>query len=188
MIHLGTIPNNYGNETKLTDKVLIAWELPTLLYEHEETEYSSVISKEYTLTLGSKGNLRKDLESWRGKAFTETEADNFDLTKLLGVPCMLNVIHKVSGSGVTYANISSVSKLPQGLDCPKSMRAKFEFNYDDKYSTEAIEDMPEFIRSKIKSSQEYMAKIGGNIDPQTIETAPVETIPPPQNGDDDLPF
>lgn len=185
MIHIGTVSNTYGNDVKLQNRVLISWELPTLLYEHEEKEYPSIISKEYTLTMGSKGNLRKDLESWRGKAFTEAEADDFDLTKLLGAACMLNIIHKTSQtSGNAYANISSISRVPEGLTCPQAMKEVYEFNYDDKFSTQAVEIMPEFIRNKVMSSQEYLAKISGS------EEQPPQDVPEMSQGepDDDLPF
>ena len=107
--------------------------------------------------MGSQGNLRKDLESWRGKAFSETEAEDFDLTKLLGATCMLNVIHNTAkASGRTYANIASISKMPKGLDCPTAVRDQFEFNYEDKFSIEAVEALPQFLRDKVK----FLTSIG----------------------------
>lgn len=189
MVHIGTVPTSYGNESKLVNKVLLTWELPNMVYEYEDKELTSVISKEYTLTMGSKGNLRKDLESWRGKAFTEAEADDFDLTKLLGVPCMLNVIHTTSKTtGNTYANISNVSRMPEGLECPPQSRETFEFNYDAKFSTEIVDNLPDFIRKKVKMSQEFMAKIGLSVDPQSVETPPIEGQAPPEESANDLPF
>lgn len=188
MIHVGTVPNTFGNETKLINKVLITWELPTLVYEYEEQEYSSTIFKEYTLSLSSKANLRRDLESWRGKAFTEEEAEDFDLTKLLGVPCMLNVIHKTSGTGKVNAIVSTISRIPEGLDCPAPMREKIEFNFEEKFDEAVIEEMPDFIKNKIKMSQEYMAKLGNVVDPQQVDTAPVEGADSQGGGADDLPF
>lgn len=191
MLHLGHIPNNYGAEVKIQDKVLVTWELPTLTYELEDkTEVSSVISKEYTLSLDSRGHLRKDLESWRGKAFTEKEAEDFDLTKLLGAPCMLNIIHKTAkSSGNTYAIVSSISKMPKGFTCPEQMRESLEFNYEDKFSLEVVDALPDFIKNKIKTSEEFTALTSGQ-QPDVQGTAAVETAPV-ENGeepDDDLPF
>lgn len=187
MVHLGTIPNNYGSETKLQNRVVIAWELPTLTFTtDDERELSSVISQEFTLTMGERGNLRKMIESWRGKQLTPAEADDFDLTKLLGAPCMINIIHKASAQGNTYATIASVTKVPTGLDCPPPMREQFEFNYEDKFSVEAVEALPEFLRNKVKTSQEYTAKMSGDTNEMVnqVETPPVDN----SGGDDDLPF
>ena len=66
------------------------------------------------LSLSEKANLRKDLESWRGKAFTAEELKGFDIEKLIGVNAMASIIHNQSGDR-TYANISSISKLMKGL-------------------------------------------------------------------------
>ena len=55
------------------------------------------ISKFYTLSLHEKSNLGQDLVSWRGRPFTETERQGFDITKLIGVTCQLNVMHTDSG-------------------------------------------------------------------------------------------
>ena len=49
--------------------------------------------KVYTNSLAKNSHLRKDLESWRGKPFSEAEVEaGFDVEKLLGIDCQLNVI------------------------------------------------------------------------------------------------
>ena len=40
------------------------------------------VARVYTLCLHERAALRKDLESWRGRKFTEQELDGFDLEKL----------------------------------------------------------------------------------------------------------
>src|SRR5688500_13440346 len=98
MIEIGTVKENIMGDEKTLHKVRIGWELPTELkvFNPEKGEQPLVISKEYTLSMNEKSNLRKDLKSWRGKDFTEDEARKFDITALVGVPCMLNIIHKPS--------------------------------------------------------------------------------------------
>ena len=51
------------------------------------------ISETYTNSLGEKANLRKMLENWRGRAFTQEEMDGFDLRNVLGKACMISVVH-----------------------------------------------------------------------------------------------
>jgi len=186
MIEIGTVPNEYMGETKMLHKVRIGWELPTELkvFNPEKGEQPCVIDKEYTLSLGEKANLRKDLQSWRGKAFTESEAEAFDITKLLGVPCMLNIIH-VQGkkdTSKTYQAIGSVSPMPKGLECPPQINQTFTFEFDT-FSQEKFDSLPDFIKDQIKTSEEFKAL--------TNPIADAKNEPDPigkEHEDSDVPF
>ena len=115
MIEIGTVKETILGKDRISPKVRIGWELPTELkvFKEENGEQPCVISKEYTLSMAEKANLRIALKSWRGKDFTEDEAKSFDITKLLGVPCMINIIHKPSKDGLKiYEEISGITPLP----------------------------------------------------------------------------
>jgi len=159
MVHIGTIETEYMGEKKLMDKVRITWELPNemRMFDESKGEQPMVISQEYTLSMHEKSNLRKMLESWRGKGFTEGEAECFDITKLLGITCLLSVIHKISKVGNGYATITGINKLPGTMVCPEQINSSFEFNYNTEFSHEKIESMPDFIKEEIKKSREYRA-------------------------------
>jgi hypothetical protein len=183
MIHIGTITEEIMGERKTLNKCRITWELPGELrtFDQEKGEQPMVISKEYTLSMHEKANLRRDLESWRGKAFTDDQAAKFDITKLLGVPCMLNIIHKVTKSGNDFATISNISSLPKGLVCPAQVNPSFEFNFEDKFDEFQLEDFPDFIKDKIKASAEYLKLKSAPIDLSTDENGGTDE-------GDDLPF
>lgn len=183
MVHIGTNDEVILGETKRMNKVRLTWELPNELREFDGVEKLLVISKEYTLSMHEKSNLRKDLENWRGKGFTEDEAKAFDITKLLGIPCMLSVVHSVSKSGDKYNKIGSISKLMKGMVCPDQFNPSFEFNFTDKFNDEIVESFPEFIKDKIKSSEEYRELKAGVTDNDTDESQPDNE---PES--DDLPF
>ena len=159
MIHIGTNTENIMGTEKTLNKVRITWELPTetRVFNEEKGEQPFSISNEYTLSMHEKSNLRKDLEGWRGKGFTEEQAREFDISKLIGIPCMLSIIHKTAKSGNDFACINSISKLPKGVECPDQVNPSFEFNYTDKFSESEVMQMPDFIKEKIKSSEEYRA-------------------------------
>jgi len=168
MVHLGTTHEFIMGQEKILDKVRITWELPTELrtFNEEKGEQPMAISKEYTLSMHEKSNLRKDLESWRGKGFSEDESNSFDISTLLGVPCMLSVIHKTSkASGMEYATISGIATLPKGQICPEQINKTFEFNFEDMFDVDILENMPDFIKEKIKKSAEYKQKIN----PENVE-------------------
>ena len=58
--------------------------------------------------------MRKDLESWRGRPFTDSELEGFDLDNLLSVPAMISVVHNAV-QGSVYANVAAIMKLPKGV-------------------------------------------------------------------------
>jgi hypothetical protein len=158
MIHLGTGEEEFKGDKKLMNQISLTFEFPTEMkvFKEGELEKPYVISKIYTLSMHEKAGLRIMLESWRGKKFTEEEAKAFDVTKLLGVAGMLNVVHNVKGDK-TYANIGSMSPLPKGLSCPPQINPTFEFNFTDKFDANALESLPDFIKERIKRSNEFNA-------------------------------
>lgn len=75
------------------------------------------LAKEFTLSMFELANLRKFLEAWRGKTFTDDEVEaGAPLHKLCGVTALVSVEHKTSGGGRTYANITSCTKLPKVME------------------------------------------------------------------------
>lgn len=62
----------------------------------------------YTVSLNEKATLRKDLEKWRGRAFTPQELAGFDLESVIGAPAMLNIVHNAGEDGTVYSNINGI--------------------------------------------------------------------------------
>jgi len=155
-IHIGHIKDEYMGQERILNKVRVGWELPTELrvFKQENGEQPLVISKEYTLFMNEKSNLRKDLESWRGKPFTEDQAKSFDITVLIGKECMINITHKVSAKGNTYETISAITPLPKGFECPPAINPVKVWDYD-KPDWELYKNLPQFITEKIESSKEW---------------------------------
>lgn len=157
MIEIGTVNEIIMNKSQILHKVRIGWELPleTKEFKEGEGEKPFSISQEYTLSMHEKANLRKDLKSWRGRDFTEEEAKSFDITKLLGVPCMINVIHVQSKDGnKVYAKIAGVTPMPKGVKCPPQFNDTIVLSYDE-FDQEIFESLPDFIKDKMKTSLEY---------------------------------
>jgi len=160
MIEIGTVTEIVMNKSVTLKKVRIGWELPTEMkvFDTAKGEQPLVISKEYTLSMHEKSNLRKDLKSWRGKDFSEDEAKAFDITKLLGAPCMLNIIHKPSASDPTrvYDQIAGITPLPRGITAPAAINKLFVLSYDE-FNEERFAGLPDFIKTKMQSSAEFQS-------------------------------
>ena len=111
VVDMGQIEVTWQGKTTKRHKVRVVWQIDAL--RDDGTPF--YIQKRYTLSLHEKANLRGDLESWRGKAFTQDELQGFDLEKLIGVNCQLNTQH-VSKDGTVYANVSGVVPLAKGQE------------------------------------------------------------------------
>ena len=109
---LGIQTEMFQGQTKTQHKIMVVWELAETIND-PNNEYHGrrlTVTKEYTLSLGDKANLRKDLEMWRGKQFApEQLADGFDLEKLLGVMCTLTLVHKTSAAGNERADVAGLA-------------------------------------------------------------------------------
>src|ERR1044071_4282790 len=105
---------------RISHKLMLTWELPDEkhVFKEEVGPEPFHVSKEYTVSLHEKAGLRKELESWRGKAFNAAELDAFNVGKLAGAPCLLNVVHAEKKGGGTKAKVGSISPLPKGFKCP----------------------------------------------------------------------
>lgn len=143
---------------KVQPKVLIGWELPELQVEINGEMKPRIFTKQYTNSLNDKATLRKDLVAWRGKQFTEEELKGFDVSKLLGVPCLLQIVHSKSGDR-TYANLGGITKLPKGMPQPTPQTDKIRFDIDES-PLSMIDDMPSWIQDIIKESIEYKKRTG----------------------------
>ena len=75
------------------------------------------VRQDYNLSLHDQSTLGKHLVSWRGQPFTPEEKNGFDIEKLVGVPCYVNIIHRQSGEN-TYANVDGIMSLPKGMQAP----------------------------------------------------------------------
>lgn len=104
------MPGYDGKPPKKKHMISIAWQLN----EARDDGKRFLVYRRYSLSLNEKASLRKDLESWRGKAFTREEEMGFDVETVIGVNCLLNVQHRTK-DGKTYANVVSIMPLVKGM-------------------------------------------------------------------------
>ena len=186
MIHIGTVEWDYMGQRKSTNKVRLTWEFPNEMrtFKEENGLQPMVLSKEFTLSMYEKANLRQALENWRGAKFKEQEADDFDITKLIGVPCMINVTHDAAKNGNVYANIGTINPLPKGMECPPQINPSFEFNYDDKFDTSWVLAQPEFIKDMILGTPEYKHRTMELYENEELKKTSNEGFPPAPSQDE----
>ena len=113
LIDLGHHTSVWEGEEKTSHKILLTFEI-TDSENRRADGTAHTISRRYTASLHPKAGLRKLLEAWRGRPFTADELKAFDLKTLLGVPCLVGIIHETKGDKV-FANLSSIMRLPKGF-------------------------------------------------------------------------
>jgi hypothetical protein len=173
---------------KSIHQLIISWELPevriSIEVDGEQKDLPRSISRSYSLSLGKKSNLRRDLQSWRGKSFTEDELKGWDISKILKVNALIQVIHKTRDDN-TFSEISAITPLMKGMQGSSPENPVKLFVFGD--SKSIPEGTPEWISKKIQESEEW-------------KTAGIEEAPPPpewmdqanppaeSSGDDKTPF
>ena len=178
LVELGTQPGM--KQGKWSRKIRIAWELPEEITETEDGKMPMVVGQTYTISLNEKATLRRDLESWRGRAFTTEELKGFDLCALLGKPCMLTIVH-VDKDGNKRAKINSVSKLPKSVTCPPQVHPNQEYTVDQGPGG-CFHQLPEWIQTIISECKEW------NSAGQQTNTPETEAPPTAPGPEDDVPF
>ena len=191
IIDLGTQKNEYEGKVSYSRKLKIVWEIhgndddgkPIVTDKNEPM----IITKDYTMSWNEKATLRKDLQSWRGKPFTEEEQKRFDIKSVLDRWCMINVAHKPrkNGDGV-YANVVAITPVPSaikvvGMPPGHNKCAIFQISEPD---MELFNSFGKFLKETIEASPEWKAVSGRAAQPakQSNPEDPLDGM------DSDIPF
>ena len=172
IIYIGTVKGEYQGIPNEKFQVDITWELPTETKVWKEGEEAKpvVISKQYTLSLGSKANLRPIVEGIVG-GMSDSEAVNFDLDEILGKSCLLNIGHGTTESGKGYYKVTT-SKLLKGMEPPKPFNEQKVLSFE-KWDENFYLSLPDWLRTKIAETPEYKTLKGV----ETGEVKNTEDIP-----------
>lgn len=157
-------------------QAFIGFELPNEHIEYQKDgkthRRTADIGKFFTVSMHEKANLRKALESWRGRKFTDEEASKFDIGSIVGKGCQINVIHATKDGNVRHS-IDVILGWPKGLVMPGFSQRPIYYAPDDR---SMYEDLPEWLKKKVDAQ----------IKPE--EKTLVESPFAAAEVDDDIPF
>jgi hypothetical protein len=102
---LGLVDWGFGPQ----EKIEITWQLDE---RDPKTHKRYWVTWKGTPSLHEKSKLRPLLESWRGRKFTKEEEKEFDIEKLLGANCQLQIVHSIRDNG-TFANVQACVPYPK---------------------------------------------------------------------------
>jgi hypothetical protein len=201
IIDLGTQDDaRYGNASH---KLRFTWELCEETHDFgkgKKEPYS--VSMQVNFFFGRGSNFTKLLEGWKGGTFTDAELDAFELKKLVGKACMVNVVHNSVGDR-DYANVASVSPVPAKWKdrVPPIYNKPLWFETEMGPNSEEFKALPDFLKTMIEKCHEWQGE-GSSLPPKDddpfggedtetkaldAETEAIQKrIKPPE--DDDIPF
>lgn len=169
VVDLGEKLEEFQGKTKIMAKLALVF----VSGERQKDEHKSLalITAEMTNSAGEKANLRKFVESWRGKSYTAAQvAEGLPISKLHGQPALVSVEHVTTRANRQFAKIRAISPLPKGLTPPDA-------GLVEEYTR------PKFLEDKKAQYAEAVAKY------RATESDPGPDLPPPDDDPDGpLPF
>jgi hypothetical protein len=207
LVDAGTSLNDFQGEISKKHNVFIFWELPELRMADDRP---MSINCQYTLSLNERAKLRQHLQAWRNKAFTEEELKSFDLTKILGTTCKVDVGVTSGGN----AKVVGVFCADGGAKKAATVNDQVVFDLEDyckefsgesdeasKKACDIFEELPRFMQWQIGGCDESgkepvepcfevqaaMKKGGGAAAPVAEEPAPEPAVAE-EDFEDDIPF
>ena len=177
VIDLGT--HNTEWEGKVTGKapmINYTFEFVDIELEHDGEKYHPMWGIREQKSLGKKANMKKFLEGWRGKQFTDEEKKNFDWGAPLGKACCLVIGPNTKGNPKLTAIAATKAKL-------KGTRELHDFWIEDEPDFEFPEWMPPWMQTLIGESYEY----SGRAEPEEEITDPRD-VTQEDDEDSEIPF
>ena len=128
-------------------RIFLRFEIPSerITYEKDGVEHEgpAVIYHNWNASMNPKATMRKHIESWRGSKFTDADAEQFDVRKLLGQTCLVQVVHTEDGQ---YANVANIMAPPKGTPKVKAEGTLVYYGPDDDTQYDAL---PAFLCKKV---------------------------------------
>jgi len=184
LIDLGRQTCDFQGEITHRGQLVILFEFPEVAVEIEGVTMPRNLSLKLTKSMHEKSKLRQTLIQWRGRDFTESELNDFDLVKLVGAPATVAVAEKqCAGRTVTF--ISSVSKPMKGNLFKPSRRIYFDLS--DEKTWGAIRELPQWLIDQINASDDCIER-GLAFSKDTAEVEQLSDDAQTASDDDSIPF
>lgn len=153
MIDLGFQTSEKFQKTQR--KFMMIWNVTGEEVEVNGEKLPRTITKEYSYSLNEKSTLRKDLQAWRGKVFTDEELQGFNLLNVLNKACQLQIILEEK-NGKQYNNIASIMALPKGSNI-ETLNNTYHFDLEDTATWTNWDKIPQWIQDKVKKAENYVS-------------------------------
>jgi len=159
VVHIGTHQEEFKGDKKMRNIIYILYELPSITntFDEDRGEEPAVISKKFTYTYSERGSLLDWIKTWSNGKINKKNINNFDIDKLVGIGCKLQVMEDEGENG-SYSYIKGIIALND--EEKKTLNKNALHNpimvYSvDEHDPEKFETLHVWLQNKIKESQEY---------------------------------
>ena len=160
LIDLGTQEDNWAGETKIRRKVNLTFELVNELMEDGRP---FVVGRSVSMSFNEKSTLRQIAEALLGSKLPK----NFDLSTLVGKPCLASVVHYTKQDGTPGAKMGTIVPCPKGFPVKATANEYIVYNIHEP-DAEVFAKMPKWIQEEIgkakENDPEYKRVIAGELD------------------------
>lgn len=151
-IDLGEQLCEYKDKSKsYNNQVQLGFELIGETVEIDGKQEPRTLSRTLNFARSKNSSLRKFVQSWLGKTFSDEAFDEFDTNDLVGMPAQLSVILNESGD---YSNIDTIMQLPKGMPAPQATQPLIRFDIEP-WDDAAFDQLPDWAKDKVKKSTQY---------------------------------
>jgi hypothetical protein len=151
IIDKGTTFNEKLN--KYVRKILLVFESDKLMTSGDYKGEPFIVVQSFTYSMFQNAKLCQFVEMWRGKKFkSQEEADDFDLSTLVGSTVIANIVHNGD-----FVNIGSVMPLAPGMKPLEIHGDTYIFDMGDGVDEKVFEKLSDKMKAQIVLSKEYVA-------------------------------
>ena len=211
IVDLGTTEQEYQDKKTKRTRIQLGFEITEAIDPSDnkvkmEDERPFAVFRTYTASLFEAAALRKDLESWRGKSFTDEELSGFDISKLLGCSARIEVGHTKATEYSTGGNpkILSLQRPDGGVTKLPTTNEQVKFDLDiycdewrgkmsdeTKAMVDVFDALPEWQQKEIEQSFELIAakEDGAKTTETKTQSNGLEDLKPEDDDlEDNIPF
>jgi len=150
VIEIGIHDTFYGEK----DQVILHYSLPTRIIDMPDSDYNG---KQHMVRTAPLRKSSSDKATLMEHVNVLNPAAR-DLAELLNKPCFVTIVHnevESGGQSRTFANISQVSGVPEGIEVGALDTTPFYFDYDNPDEDIWNDFLWDGLREQIKSAKNY---------------------------------
>jgi len=147
IIDVGT----HWNDQKQKDqrKIMVVFESEKLMGEGEFKGQPFLLFNNFNYSMYQNSMLCQFIEDWKGQRFVDqSEADNFDLSTLIGQTAFMNIVHNDK-----YVNVQTIGPVPDGMTPPTPKGDLILVDQDD-LETAMVEKLTDKMKERVMGSKE----------------------------------
>lgn len=187
IVDCGTQAFTWNGELHVNPNIAMFFELQNELMENGKPFTISAIMNLKPGGRTKKSKLRVFLEAWRGVAFKDEDFGTFDLFKLVGIGCMLNIIQETKDDK-QKSKINGIMRLPKGTTVEESVNPKICFSLKE-FDQTAFDSLTDYWKELIAKSPEYKQIKGDAIGYENDgQEEVIGHLSAPLNLDEEIPF